>query len=377
MPTAHIVKRSRVLDSFRVSQVAGMFDLPAKREITHEWHAELPVEERTDWSVGLIVGPSGAGKSVLARELFPTAYFHESFDWPPEHSILDGFPEPLKTKDIIAALSSVGFSSPPHWLKRHAHLSNGQRFRCDLARCLLLDDPLVVFDEFTSVVDRDVARICSHAVAKAIRRRAKDNPAAPRFIALSCHDDIIEWLQPDWIYQVAAARFEWRRLCRRPSVTLHITRCSRDLWPLFRGHHYLSSALHRAAHCYLATWENKPVAFCAARHHVGLGTKAKGRRAFREHRIVVLPDYQGAGIGNAFSEFIADLHTSQRLRYYSTTGHPAFIHHRSRSPLWRLIRHPKQRSQRSGAGTSSASSAARLTASFEFIGVKPQASVSK
>ena len=52
----------------------------------------------------------------------------------------------------------------------------------------------VVFDEFTSVVDRQVAQTASLAISKAIRRTKK------RFIAVSCHSDIIEWLEPDWVF---------------------------------------------------------------------------------------------------------------------------------------------------------------------------------
>src|SRR5439155_19760773 len=58
---------------------------------------------------------------------------------------------------------------------------------------LSLHDALPIFDEFTSVVDRTVAQIGSAAVAKTIRRSGK------QLVAASCHYDVIEWLQPDWI----------------------------------------------------------------------------------------------------------------------------------------------------------------------------------
>jgi GNAT superfamily N-acetyltransferase len=376
MPTAHIVRRSQINRTFRVQQVAGMFDVPHATEITHEWDATLPLEERT-WSVGLIVGPSGAGKSVLGRELFPDALFVDSaFPWPNDQSVLDGFGETHETREVVAALSSVGLSSPPHWLKPYAHLSNGQRFRCDLARALLSDRALVVFDEFTSVVDRDVAKVCSSAVAKAIRKRK-----SPRFVALSCHFDIIEWLQPDWVYDVAAARFEWRQLRRRPAIKLSIHRVDpASAWPLFRGHHYLSATLATQAKSYCAFWGEKPVAFAAVIHHVGtLGRNHN--RAFRLHRAVVLPDFQGVGVGRAFVDAIAGLYRSQGFRFYCTSSHPAVIHPMSRSVRWRMVRHPKQvvtasslragykeKIPGSGAASFGGQSRGRLTASFEYIG---------
>lgn len=72
-------------------------------------------------------------------------------------------------------------------------LSNGEKMRVDLARALLEKDK-VCFDEFTSVVDRNVAQTACIAINKAIKRTNK------QFIAISCHYDIIDWLQPDWIF---------------------------------------------------------------------------------------------------------------------------------------------------------------------------------
>lgn len=88
---------------------------------------------------------------------------------------------------------SVGFGSVPSWLKPYNVLSNGEKMRVDLARALLEKDK-VCFDEFTSVVDRNVAQTACIAINKAIKRTNK------QFIAISCHYDIIDWLQPDWIF---------------------------------------------------------------------------------------------------------------------------------------------------------------------------------
>jgi ABC-type ATPase with predicted acetyltransferase domain len=63
-----------------------------------------------------------------------------------------------------------------------------------LAR-LICDAPdKVVVDEFTSVVDRQIAKIGAAAFAKSWRKTGK------QIVLLSCHYDIIEWLQPDWVY---------------------------------------------------------------------------------------------------------------------------------------------------------------------------------
>jgi GNAT superfamily N-acetyltransferase len=356
MPLAHIVRESPISDSFRTAQVMGMFDVPHRGSIRHEWDVELPLESH-DWKIGLIVGSSGSGKTTIARELFPHAYFHERFDWP-AGSLLDGFPAAAATKDIVEALSSVGLSSPPMWIKPFAHLSNGQQFRAELARSMMHDADTIIFDEFTSVVDRTVAQVCSAAVSKLIRRRHR-----PQLVAVSCHFDIIDWLQPDWLFDVNENRFEWRSLRRKPPITLRINETPRSTWQLFRGHHYLSADLHPAAKCYLATWQDVPVAFVAVilqPHNIVYNFR-------REHRVVVLPDFQGVGIGNAVSEFIAAQYTTAGYRYISVTSHPAMIRHRLASPLWACTRAPAHGSKpNSRSGSVGRTSVQRLTASFEF-----------
>lgn len=102
-------------------------------------------------------------------------------------------PKEASVDDIEKAFYAVGFGSVPSWLKPYSVLSNGEKMRVDMANALLTDD-MVVFDEFTSVVDRNIAKVCCIAIEKAIRRSGK------RFIAVSCHRDITEWLQPDWIF---------------------------------------------------------------------------------------------------------------------------------------------------------------------------------
>ena len=110
-------------------------------------------------------------------------------------------PSGKSIKDIERTFTSVGFSSPPSWLKPYEVLSNGEKMRVDLARCILEDRDLVVFDEFTSVVNREVAKTASFAISKAVKQSGK------QFIAVSCHKDIIEWLEPDWIFDTDVQDF--------------------------------------------------------------------------------------------------------------------------------------------------------------------------
>ena len=215
MSSTHIVVSSPVKDTPRVLQLRGLFDIPAEKTSQVEWHVDLPLEEK-DWQIGLVVGPSGSGKSTIAHELWSV---RDEFDWPEGHSVVDAFPKAMGIKKITDLLSSVGFSSPPSWLRPYAVLSTGEKFRVDIARSLAESEDLVVIDEFTSVVDRTVAQIGSAAIAKAIRRKG-----GQRFIAVTCHEDIEAWLQPDWVYRPATNEFTWGCLHPRPAIVLNVCR---------------------------------------------------------------------------------------------------------------------------------------------------------
>lgn len=352
---ATITVESPIAESARVAQLRGMFDLAAEKTSRLRWNVSLPLDERA-WHIGLITGPSGCGKSTMARRFWPD-HLHREFTWPTDAALLDGFPAALSIKDITALLSAVGFSSPPAWLRPFHVLSTGQQFRVELARLLAESPDLAVMDEYSSVVDRTVAQIGSAALAKVIRQRKQ------RFIAVTCHDDVEDWLQPDWIYRPAENAFTWRCLRRRPTLSLAIVRCQASAWRLFAPHHYLSAALNLSAVCFLASWKEQPVAFSAWLPFVGAGPPAR-----REHRTVTLPDFQGVGIGNVLSATIASMWKALGYRALSTTTHPAMMRARHKSPHWCMRRPPslavgvEHRLKKLRHATT------RLTAGFEYIG---------
>lgn len=133
MSRADVVVSCPVFDSFRVQQVAGMFDVPLAKKCVERFSVELPTLEE-NWQVGLIVGPSGSGKSTIAREFYNAELYLESA-WPTDRAVIDCFGE-LPVRQVIELFTAVGFSSPPSWIKPYHVMSCGERFRCDLAKAL-------------------------------------------------------------------------------------------------------------------------------------------------------------------------------------------------------------------------------------------------
>lgn len=359
MSSVNIVRETKIVRTPRVMQLEGIFDIPPSERSAEQWNFELTLPQ--EWNVGLIVGPSGSGKTTIARELYGE-HLAKNFKWSNDKSIVDDFPGDMSIKEIIELLSSVGFSSPPSWVRPFGVLSNGEQFRVNMARTLAEMKELAVVDEFTSVVDRTVAQIGSAAIQKTVRRRKQ------KFIAVSCHYDIVDWLEPDWVFQPHTGNLTLgRSLHQRPKIELEIKRVYSDAWKMFRKHHYLDTNLHQAAICFCAFWKNVPIAFTAILpfpHPTRKNTR-------REHRTVCLPDYQGVGIGNAMSAYVGSLCKGLGMSFISTTGHPIMIKARNNSPLWKMTKTPCRNSKggrKPLAPLAKRYSWTRNTAAFEYVG---------
>ena len=187
MPHFDIVRKNSVKNTFRVSKIEADFDI--KPEHSNE-HFEGNIEIPEKWNIGVIVGGSGTGKTTIAKEIFGDQYITD-FQYSAD-SVIDDMPK-TDIDNITKMFYSVGFGSVPSWLKPYNVLSNGEKMRVDLARAMLERD-FVVFDEFTSVVDRNVAKTACIAINKAVKKTGK------KFVAISCHYDILDWLQPDWVF---------------------------------------------------------------------------------------------------------------------------------------------------------------------------------
>ena len=344
----------------RMRQVSAMFDAPIVEKAERSWQGDVPIEDRP-WSIGLIVGPSGAGKSTVARQMFGEP-FVASWD---NRSIVDNFDASLPVDDISKALSAVGFNSIPAWCRPHGTLSNGEKFRADLARMLVSSQSLNWIDEFTSVVDRQVAKIGSFALARYVR-------ASPgrQVVAVGCHYDVIDWLQPDWTLEPTTMAFTWRSLQPRPHIDAVIRRCPWGLWSMFAPYHYMNAEMHQAARCFAIYVDDRPIAFASVLPMPVSSGKYKGTAIARVSRIVVLPDWQGLGLVFRMVETLARAYTALGKRFRCYPGHPSLIRAHVRKPeLWNQIQdaaHGMMQTQ--GTKSTSGKMGGRPVAVFEWKG---------
>lgn len=187
MSAFNILRKSKLKDTFRVNAIKNMFDLSVP-EIIETFKGEITLPE--DWSIGVIYGASGTGKTTIVNEVFgkPNEKKYVA------NSVIDDFSKNIDLQKITQVFNSIGFSSVPSWLKPYSVLSEGEKMRVDLASAILEtpENDIIIFDEFTSVVNREVAKIMSMALHKSIKRMKR------KIILVSCHDDILDWLEPDW-----------------------------------------------------------------------------------------------------------------------------------------------------------------------------------
>ena len=314
----------------------------------------------SEFSLGLILGPSGSGKSLLLSQ-FGT---ESTPVWKSTKATVSHFATP---EDAIDRLMAVGLNSIPSWCRPFHVLSNGEQFRANLARKLV--DGAVI-DEFTSVVDRNVAKAASVAMRRYINRNGLKN-----IVLASCHYDILDWLQPDWYFDTIDGILHDGRLLRRPSIEIRIYPCKRSIWPLFAKHHYLTEKLSTSCRSYVAVAD-----FGSGETIVGFSSTIPFphgyiKNAYREHRTVILPDFQGLGLGPKISDATAQLHLDEGKRYFSRTAHPRFGAYRDCSPLWKRTSNNKKVSRKTGYTDASKLQAWKIDSvrecfSHEYIGLQ-------
>lgn len=357
MPRVDLLVESKISQSPRVRQLEGLFDVPPAKTERIAWKGSVPLEAKP-WQVGLIVGPSGSGKSTLLRGMFGET---RALEWRGA-AVIEDFDAGRSLQEIADVCSAVGFNTIPAWRRPFSVLSNGERFRVELARRLLESDGLVLMDEFTSVVDRQVAKIGAHAVQRYVRKDAER-----RFVAASCHYDVLEWLRPDWILEPHEMRFEWTtgRLVRRPELNVTIGRVSRAAWSRFAPYHYMTAELHKAATCFGLWVEKELVSFLGLLHL----PHPKRKDIKRGSRVVTLPDWQGLGLSFVLFETVAAAYKAVGMEFRGYPAHPEFVRSFRNSKRWRCVKAAGTFSSRVSKGSRlQAMSKCRPNAVFAYCG---------
>lgn len=312
-------------DSYRAARVKSLFNVDTGGNF--DLVADLPVDDK-DWRIGLVVGPSGSGKTSIGKRFFGKDKIYEPDDWPHDKPIIDAIAPEDDFDKVTGALSAVGLGTVPTWLRPYPVLSNGEKFRANLARLICETPKQVVVDEFTSVVDRQIAKFGALAFQKAWKR------SGGQCVLLSCHYDIIDWVEPDWVFDTATGKYSGRGLWRRPRFTLKIWQTDWRYWPAFEPHHYLKMPRMIAAFCYVGTVDGERVA------HLAVST-TPGLREARACRLVVMPEWQGAGVGMRFLNAICQMwlegenHYNKPMTSLFHTSHPGLAAALRRDPKWR------------------------------------------
>lgn len=334
MKTYEFTLTSPVSTTFRCVKAANSLDIDTAKKSSH--HFKLSADIESDYNIGLIVGASGSGKTTFAKHAFGADCFDELLD--PARPVIDQFPDEYSYDECAAMLSGVGLTSVVCWIRPAVTLSNGQRSRAEVALQMARQaatGAVTVIDEWTSVVDRTVAKVMSHCIAKHARKTGK------RIVLLSCHYDVADWLNPDWVIDCNQQSYIDRRLLcrdfkRSERLEFEIREVGGETWRYFSKYHYLSERLPGGSIKTFGMFSGSDqVGFICFANYVPHSDKSKPMQ-MHMNRLVIHPDYAGLGLGidltNKTSAIMAQRGFDVRAKFSSTPVYIAM----SRQPCWKL-----------------------------------------
>jgi len=354
---------------FRSIKAAQSVDLPIESKLTHKMAINADVQ--TDFNVGLIIGASGSGKTTLAHEIFGPTCFDELLNL--KKPVIEQFPTSMSYDECVHALTGIGLSQVPCWVKPAGALSNGQKARAEAALQMCSEKPFVVIDEFTSVVDRNVAKVMAHCVQKFARKYEK------KIVLISCHYDVFEWLNPDWVIDCNKERYEDRRrlrcnYTRREQIKFDIAECDRSTWRNFSKYHYLSDKLPGGhIETFGLYFDGMQVGFQCFANYVPWKKTSRKPKVMHSNRTVIHPDYVGFGMGMKIIEITAEMMVKKGYTAQAKFSSIPVYKAMAKSPVWKLksIHNNTSESQRNPTGSMTRKGGFRQkvrTFSFEYVG---------
>jgi ABC-type ATPase involved in cell division len=331
MQNYHVSLQSPVFTSYRCQRAANSVDLDSEAKALHE--LDVAADLATPYNIGLIVGASGSGKTTLAKQIFGAECFDVATD--DARAVIDQFPDDLSYEQCVRYLTGMGLTSVPRWIRPLVTLSNGERARA-IAALACASKTEFVMDEWTSVVDRTVAKAMSHTVQKFARKNGA------KVTLLSCHYDVIDWLNPDWIIdcnkqQFVDRRLLWRDFRRAEQLRFDIRPTHRRTWAYFSKYHYLSDRLPGGHNeLFGLFYGEEQIGFQCFSNYVPHRDKST-RKMMHSNRTVIHPDFVGLGLGilliNATSRLMCARGFDVRAKFSSEPVYRAFTQY---ADVWRL-----------------------------------------
>ena len=326
--------KSELQSGFYTDKIKNKYDINLSEKLTHEVKISS-VDLKSDYNIGLILGNSGSGKTQILKKYFNLKEEDEINTTKP---LIDLFPEYMSFEERQTALSSVALNAIPCWIRPFSCLSNGQKERAKIAIELSKNKEVFIFDEFTSVINREVGKIMSERIQKQIRRKDL------KCIFAACHFDILEWLNPDWIIDLNKQEFIDRRkevlnYKKQERLRLEVRRIEKKSWKKcwsnFSKYHYLTKKLiPNNFACYGLFLNKIQIGITFISQYIG-----KSKNTYNLNRTVIHPDYQGLKLSEPFvavacedfkkSSFSCNIGTSFR--------HEGLFKSRIKNKCWRFV----------------------------------------
>lgn len=361
---------SPVSDSFRCVRAANSLDINMNEKSVHELEVDADLD--SPFNIGLILGASGSGKTTLAKQIYGEDALTTIIDT--SKPIIEQFPKEWSYDDCANALAGMGLTSVPCWIRPVYTLSNGQKARAEAALGLSkTDNSIHIIDEWTSVVDRTVAKVMSHCVQKHARKSNK------KIILLSCHYDVIEWLNPDWIIDCNKQEFIDRRALslddrkRSEQLQFAVKEVDKSTWKYFSKYHYLSKKLPAGRLKFYGLFEGEnQIGFQCFANYTPHSDKTK-KMIMHSNRTVIHPDYAGLGLGILLINETSKIMSKEYKVMAKFSSTPIFKAMSKYNNEWKLIKNEITQGRVTSGGGMDRKSGFRENVRiyvFEYIGAK-------
>tara|TARA_R100000278_G_C5476538_1_gene166617 strand:+ start:704 stop:1816 length:1113 start_codon:yes stop_codon:yes gene_type:complete len=290
--TIEVFLKSDVNKEFRCQIAANSLDIDVEKKSTH--HLKIKdINIPDNWNIGLVYGNSGSGKTTMIKHLFGENIFEVKLD--ENKPIINQLPEHLSYEECANLLNGIGLNSVPCWIRPVKTLSNGQKARAEAVFLMTKNKEIAFIDEWTSVVDRTVAKAMSLCLYKYAKKHNK------KIILCSCHNDIIEWLKPDWMIDCNLQKFLLPKtedffFRKREQIKFEIREVGRESWKYFSKYHYLNHNLPGGKIYTFGLFHNNiQIGFQCFANYVP--HRKNTTIIYHSNRVVIHPDYNGLGLG--------------------------------------------------------------------------------